>query len=114
MPNDLLSTISLIINIQCARPSNPEFQFQLNRESEAKKFFVTNEYNKYLNKAIAAQFDSPLGYGSEFCPTNTLEVLSADKIRPYHVRQKDMKDTVGRYIVLIPEVEADSCPHDSE
>ena len=37
-----------------------------------------------------------------------------DKIRPYHVRRKDTKDTVGRYIVLIPEVKADSCQHDSE
>ena len=36
-----------------------------------------------------------------------------DKIRPYHVRRKDTKDTVGRYIVLIPEVKVDSCQHDS-
>ena len=34
-----------------------------------------NKYNKYLSKEIAAQFNSPLGYGSEFRPTNTLEVL---------------------------------------
>ena len=37
-----------------------------------------------------------------------------DKIRPYYVRRKDTKDTVGRYIVLIPEVKADSCQHDSK
>ena len=36
------------------------------------------------------------------------------KIRPYHVRRKDTKDTIGRYIVLIPEEKADSCQHDSE
>ena len=34
-----------------------------------------NKYNKDLSKAIVAQFNSPLGYGSEFRPTNTLEVI---------------------------------------
>ena len=37
-----------------------------------------------------------------------------DKIRPYYVQRKDTKDTVGRYIVLLPEEKADSCQHDSE
>ena len=42
------------------------------------------------------------------------DLEGTDKIRPYHVRQKDTQDTVVRYIVLIPEVKADSCHHDSE
>ena len=42
------------------------------------------------------------------------DLEGTDKIHPYYVRQKDMKDTVGRYIVLIPEVKADICQHDSE
>ena len=42
------------------------------------------------------------------------DLEGTDKIRPYHVRQKDTKDNVGRYNVLIPEVKADSCPHDSK
>ena len=33
------------------------------------------------------------------------------KIRPQYVQQKDMKDTIGRYIVLLPEEKADSCQH---
>ena len=74
-PNDLLGTISFILNVQCPRPSKPDFQFQPNKESAAKNFFIMNKYNKDLNKAIAAQFNSPLGYNSEFHPTNTLEVL---------------------------------------
>ena len=37
-----------------------------------------------------------------------------DKIRPQYVRRKDTKDTIGRYIVLIPEEKADSCQRDSE
>ena len=45
-PNELLGTISLILNVQCPRPSKPEFQFQLNKESEAKNFCIMNKYNK--------------------------------------------------------------------
>ena len=37
-----------------------------------------------------------------------------DKIRPYHVQQKDTKDTVGRYIVFLQVENADSCQHDSK
>ena len=42
------------------------------------------------------------------------DLEGTDKIRPYYVRRKDTKDTLGRYIVLIPEVKADSCQHDSK
>ena len=74
-PNDLLGTIYLILNVQCPWPSKPEFHFQLNKESAAKNFCIMNKYNKDLSKEIADQSNSPLGYGSEFCPTNNLEVL---------------------------------------
>ena len=70
--NDLLGKISLILNVQCPRASEPEFHFQLNKELSAKNFCIMNKYNKDLSKAIAAQFNSTLGYGSEFRPTNTL------------------------------------------
>ena len=41
-----------------------------------------------------------------------LTIIFCDKIRPYYVRRKETKDTVGRYIVLIPEMKADSCQQD--
>ena len=37
-----------------------------------------------------------------------------DKIRPQYVRQKYTKDTIGRYIVLLPEEKADSCQRDGK
>ena len=37
----------------------------------------------------------------------------ADKIRPQYVQRKDKKDTIVRYIVLLPEEKADSCQSDS-
>ena len=76
-PNYLLGTISLILNVQCPQPSKLEFQFQLNKGSAAKNFCIMNKYNKDLRKPISYQFNSPLGYGSEFFPTDTLEVLSS-------------------------------------
>ena len=42
------------------------------------------------------------------------DLEGADKIRPYYVRRKDMKDNTGRNIVLLLEEKADSCQHDSE
>ena len=42
------------------------------------------------------------------------KVSNSDKIRPQYVRRKDMKDTIGRHIVLLPEEKADSCPHDTK
>ena len=32
-----------------------------------------------------------------------------DKIRPQYVKRKETKDTIRRYIVLLPEEKADSC-----
>ena len=73
--NELLGTISFILNVQCPQTSNQEYQFQLNKELAANNFCIMNKYNKDLSKAIATQFNSPLGYGSEFRSTNNLEVL---------------------------------------
>ena len=42
------------------------------------------------------------------------DLEGTDKIRPNYVRQKETKDTVGIYIVLIPEMKAGSCQHDRE
>ena len=42
------------------------------------------------------------------------DLEGTDKIRPYYVRRKDTKDTVGRYIVLLPEEKTDICLHHSE
>ena len=42
------------------------------------------------------------------------DLEETDKIRPQYVWRKDTKDTIGRYIVLLPVEKADSCHHDSE
>ena len=40
------------------------------------------------------------------------DLEGTDKICPQYVRRKDTNDTIGRYIVLLPEEKADSCQHD--
>ena len=37
-----------------------------------------------------------------------------DKIRPQYVQRKDTRDTIGRYIILLPEEKADSYHRNSE
>ena len=39
---------------------------------------------------------------------------SHDKLRPQYVGPKDANDTIGRYVVLLPEEKADSCQHGSK
>ena len=42
------------------------------------------------------------------------DLEGTDKIRPQYVRREDTKDTIVRYIFLLPEDKADSCQRDSE
>ena len=42
------------------------------------------------------------------------DLEGTDKIRPQYVGRKDTKDTIGRYIVLLPEEKVNSCQCDSE
>ena len=42
------------------------------------------------------------------------DLEGTDKICPQYVRRKDIKNTVGRYIVVLPLEKADSCQRDRE
>ena len=42
------------------------------------------------------------------------DLEGTDKIRPQYVQQEDTKDTIVRYMVLLPEEKADSCQSDSK
>ena len=87
-PDDLIRTISGIIDKPCEQPVKTEFKFTLDKESVAKNFCVMRKYGNYWGKAIKAQSKSPLGYGSEFRPTNILEKVF--KKHPDLIRIKDI------------------------
>jgi hypothetical protein len=65
-PPDLISIIRDITELVCPRPQQPEFFFKLTPEAAKKNVLVLKRHNMNLGLAIAAQQDSPLGYGSEF------------------------------------------------
>ena len=89
-PDDLLGEISRTINKPCLQPSETEFKFELNKESSANNFCILKKYGKDMGKAIEAQSKSPLGYGSEFRPTSTLENIF--NRHPNWSRMKDILD----------------------
>ena len=72
-PVNLIETIKIILKEPCVKPAKSEFKFTLDRESAAKNLCIMKKYKNDLGKAIEAQSKSPLGYGSEFRPTNILE-----------------------------------------
>ena len=71
-PDNLLTAISTAITTPCAPPASPLFHFEMTAEAAQKNFIILRRYNMSLAEAIAAQSDSPVGYGSEFRPTSVL------------------------------------------
>ena len=86
--DDLIGAISRTICKPCLKPSDTEFKFELNKESAAKNLCILKKYGKDLGKAIEVQSKSPLGYGSEFRPTSTLENIFNS--HPNWSRMKDI------------------------
>ena len=67
----------------------------------------------YVFPIYCVEYDN-IEIASTWCDWEAAYLIHVDKIRPQYVRQKDMKDTIGRYIVLLPEEKVDSCLRDSE
>jgi hypothetical protein len=74
-PANIISTIRQIINQECDEPTSPGFVFQLTLEAAHRNFCLIQRHDGNLGKAIDSQRSSPIGYGSEFRPTKTLEPL---------------------------------------
>ena len=72
-PEDLQKAIKDVLKTQCVKPESPEFKFEMTMEAAEKNFCVLSKYKKDLGKAIKAQQKSPLGYGSEFRPTEVIK-----------------------------------------
>jgi hypothetical protein len=67
-PLYLINIIQSIRKTACPQLQQPKFFFELMSEAAEKNFLVLKRHNMDLGQAIAAQKDSPLGYGSEFKP----------------------------------------------
>ena len=74
-PIGLMGTIISVRNVHCPFPNDPEFIFKLDGEAAEENMCVLNKYDKNPEKAIGAQSDSPVGYGSEFKSVGALKSL---------------------------------------
>jgi hypothetical protein len=78
-----------IAALPCRQPSKPLFAFEFSMEAANKNFILlTRKFGGDLLKALLAQSDSPLGYGSEFKPIETLELIF--RIHPSWSRMKQV------------------------
>jgi hypothetical protein len=62
----MLQIIKQILESKSPCPTKPEFCFEMTLEAAEKNFLVLKHHSFDLGKAIKAQSNSPVGYGSEF------------------------------------------------
>ena len=74
----------------------------MKEEADQNNFCVLSKYGKSLNRSLKAHKTSPLGNGSEFIPTNVLEVIFR-----YHPNWSQMKRNILSYASDWPTVELD-------
>ena len=83
------SSISKVI----PTPSKPLFKFELNEAAANHNWKILQKYPN-LGSALEDQKNSPLGYGSEFCPSSFLEPIF--KLHPLWPRFKSILDSGSR------------------
>jgi hypothetical protein len=76
-PANLIDIIRAIREEAIPAPTAPEFTFKLTFDAAERNFMILKKYNFDLATALEAQKSSPLGYGSEFQPSKTLQKIFA-------------------------------------
>jgi hypothetical protein len=71
----LIGIAKRIVSSTCDTPSKPEFSFELTSRAAKKNYLILGKYDFNLGRAIEAQKNSPLGYGSEFRKPDILRPL---------------------------------------
>ena len=74
-PTNISAAIRSVLLIPCPIPVEPEFKFSMTEEAAQHNFCVLSKYEKNLGRALEAQKQSPLGYGSEFRATSSLQLV---------------------------------------
>ncbi len=75
-PENLIQHLQDIMALPCQNPSKPLFEFDLSVEAAEKNYILLmRKFGGDLHRALHAQKDSPLSYGSEFKPVSTLETI---------------------------------------
>ena len=87
-PKSLVQLASDVTNLPSSRPANMEFKFFLDQELAQRNFYILQKYKFDLAKALEAQENSPLSYGSEFKSTKVLSSIFA--LHPNWKRMKNI------------------------
>ncbi len=75
-PSNLIPILLRIAALPRHQPSKPFFDFSFSLEAANKNFIILKwKFGGDLSIALLAQSNSPLGYGSEFKPIETLELI---------------------------------------
>ena len=75
-PENLIQHLQDIMALPCQNPSKPLFEFDLSVEAAEKNYILLmRKFGGDLHRALHAQKDLPLSYGSEFKPVSTLETI---------------------------------------
>jgi hypothetical protein len=76
LAHHLITILQQIAVLPCRQPSKPLFAFELSLEAANKNFILlTCKFGGDLSKALLAQSNSSLGYGSEFKSIETLKLI---------------------------------------
>ncbi len=75
-PSNLLQLLQDIMALPCPNPSKPQFEFDLSVKVAKKNLILLmQKFGGDLHRALHAQKDLPLSYGSEFKPVSALEPI---------------------------------------
>ncbi len=75
-PSNLIQLLQDIMALPCPNPSKPQFEFDFSVEAAEKNFILLmQKFGGDLHRALHAQKNSPLSYGSEFKPVSALEPI---------------------------------------
>jgi len=65
-PENMMEIIAVTVKSTSECPEPPLFKFEMNGAAAESNFLVLQKFNFNLEKALAVQARSPMGYGSEF------------------------------------------------
>jgi hypothetical protein len=74
-PNNLIAKVKEVLEVPCPTRTAPEFIFELSDRAAEHNIKILEKYEFDLGKALEANKNSPLSYGSEFRDQNELRKI---------------------------------------
>jgi hypothetical protein len=74
-PPNIVELVKSNLRMDSPPPTAPLFIFKLSQEAAHRNYCMLKRFNMSIGKALGAQSNSPLGYGSEFKKAATLQPL---------------------------------------